>query len=347
MAKVLFVCKDKGGAQMTIPLVLEVVKNGHDYLIIAEGLAAEMFEREELSLYFKGTVNFGEEPFTLDAVAVLNKQKPDAVVVSAGFPINLEYAFAKAANELAVPLVVIEDYWGVCKNLLGRKPDLMLTTDLYSKNLAQSLFRDTTVEIVGHHELSSRELRVRDPSLVSRLQLPKKGLVCLYIGGGDSTTAELNLLVKCLEKTSNTWWLLPRFHPKWINVASSDGRTYAEVWNKILESFRSRVINTHACREPTDIMYFVDVVAGGFSTLLSTAAYLGKFTVSLTTEETMRDFKKITGLPQVPLVTLGLAHSVNVPTNFSMFFRADRELVDELLKPYNPALAHSHLSRFL
>ncbi|MDP3726491.1 MAG: hypothetical protein Q8R36_04835 [bacterium] len=351
MAKVLFVSKDKGGAQMMIPLVIEIVKHGHDDMVISEGLASKLFEAEDFPLYFKGTVNFQEEPFTLDAEAVLKKQKPDVVVVSSGFPINLEYLFAKAANELGMPLVLLEDYWGGCKRFTSVRPCLVLTPDEYGAQMAEACFAMSMtrcdVKTVGHHELSAKELHPVNPSLLNDLLLPATGLRCLYVGGGNSTTAELELLLKCLKQTSEEWWLLPRFHPKWINVISPNGRTYSEVWNEILKPFQSRVIDTSVCKEPSNLVGFVDVVASGFSTLLNVAAFRGLITVSLFTEETMKSIREELELEEVPLVALGLAHSISVPTNISTLKPPDRGRVSQTLKPYDPSLAYDYLSNLL
>ncbi len=107
MKKVLFVSKDMGGVNIAAPLADEFVRGGYSVIIIAEGLASAIFEKRGFSLYFKGSINFLEEPFTLDAMAVIKKINPDIIICTDGSPIHLEEKFGLAANCLKVPLVFL------------------------------------------------------------------------------------------------------------------------------------------------------------------------------------------------------------------------------------------------
>ena len=71
--KIIFVAKDMGGANVTLPLATVCREKGDDVIVITEGLASGMFEKGGFAPYFKGTINFGEEPFTLDAMAVRHR----------------------------------------------------------------------------------------------------------------------------------------------------------------------------------------------------------------------------------------------------------------------------------
>ena len=78
----LFVSKDMGGANVAIPLARLTSEASYRRVVIAEGLAADRYEDAGLRLYFKGTTNFSDEPFSLDARGIVERLKPTVVVTT-------------------------------------------------------------------------------------------------------------------------------------------------------------------------------------------------------------------------------------------------------------------------
>lgn len=343
MSKVLFVSKDKGGAQVLIPLAKFVRKNGHEVVVVAEGLAAKQFEEAGFTLYFKGMVDFKEIPFMLDVIKVVENTKPDVIIVSAGFPINLEGAFAVASAKKGIPLVIMEDFWGGSGKLKGIIPQLILTLDAYGEKLVHEMFPDVPTEVIGHHELPfpiTRLLYSTDEVLSS------KKYTCVYIGAGYPTEAELKLLVDCLKMTDKEWCLIPCFHPKCINWKTEDGKRLEDIWNEVLKPISGRV---HFISDPVEsIIPLADIVVSGFSTLLNLSAYLGRTTASLQTTETLASIKEQAGLDKIPIIELGCAHVITEPISLdTLSSLVDMKESGRRLRPYLSETAFQAISQFL
>src|SRR3989338_5723098 len=101
-----------GASEMSMPLAELAHDNGHEVILILEGLAAENYDRLNgtrftsnkamLPVLFRGTMNFQDFPFTL-AETLLKKAKPDVVVTTMSSPINLEDRIGATANKLDIP----------------------------------------------------------------------------------------------------------------------------------------------------------------------------------------------------------------------------------------------------
>ncbi len=344
MKKVLFVSKDIGGANIAAPLAEEFALGGHLATIISEGLASAIFEKREFILYFKGSVNFLEEPFTLDAVAVIKKINPDVVICTDGNPIHLEEEFGLAANRLKVPLVFLEGFWGSFTRSKAR-PDAMLVLDQYSKVLARRAYPEAKVAAVGNPGVIKKdELLLIDGHLLDHLK-KNSTKVFVYTGGDPVATVEqLDLLVKCLEKTFGEWWLVARFHPKWVKVTESKSKhTYGEIWNEILSPVAGRII---ACDDFSmlEVVVNCDLLMSDYSTFLTTAVIAGKPAITLFTPSVKSSLQGESVVDEVPLVTLGYAYEVKDPCDLSKFKPSKKSL--EGLKPYKPKAAYGAIMNF-
>lgn len=344
MKKVLFVSKDIGGANIAAPLAEEFVRGGHSAAIISEGLASAIFEKRGLNLYFKGTVNFLEESFTLNATSVIKKINPDVVVCTDGSPIHLEEQFGLASNQLKVPLVFLEGFWGSFIRSKAR-PDAMLVLDQYSKELALKAYPKAKVTAVGNPGVVKKdELSSTDSHLLDYLK-KDSAKVFLYTGGDPVATVEqLDLLVKCLEKTSGKWWLIARFHPKWVKVTEAKTkRTFGEIWNKILSPVSERIV---ACDNLSmmEVVVNCDLLLSDYSTFLTTAVIAGKPAITLFTPSVKSSLQGESIVVQVPLVTMGYAYEVKEPCDLSNFKSSKRSL--EELKPYDPIKAYNSIISF-
>lgn len=344
MKKVLFVSKDIGGANIAAPLAEEFVRGGHSTTIISEGLASAIFEKRGFNLYFKGTINFLEEPFTLDAVAVIKKINPDIVVCTDGSPIHLEEEFGLVANQLSVPLVFLEGFWGSFIRNKAR-PDAMLVLDMYSKELALKAYPEAKVTVVGNPGVVKKnELSSLDNHLLDYLK-KDSAKVFLYTGGDPVATVEqLDLLVKCLKKTSGKWWLILRFHPKWVKVTERKSkRTFGEIWNEILSPVVGRIIG-HESLSMMEVVVNSDLLLSDYSTFLTTAVIAGKTAITLFTPSVKKSLQGESVVDQVPLVTLGYAYEVKKSCDLSMFQPSGKSL--DGLRPYDSNVAYTAIMNF-
>ena len=340
--KLLVVAKDLGGGAVVAPLCRLALDRGDEVVAVVEGLAPVEFTKLGVPIYFQGTPNFSEFPFSLDAGKLINHVKPDAVVISLGSPINLENQFGLAANKAHRPLVFLEDCHGAHVRT-GAKPELILTVDAHAADLATKAHQTAQVAVVGHPGVPSagEVLGIRDNFLSDIKHSGKR--VYAYVGGDPGATEEqLKLLVNCLAMTRGDWCLVYRFHPKWVGVVNPDsGRTYGKEWEEILSTLGDKTL-----RDLTGsgrcLVASADVALADFSTLLTTAVCCGKTAVFLETPAVIQSMKIATGLVHFPLVEMGLAHRVSDPVDLGLLKLPS---VDNLamLRPYDPAVAYEQI----
>lgn len=345
--KVLIVSKDGGGGEVAAPLAKIALESGDEAVVITEGLAAGCFVERKVPIYFQGTQNFHEEPFTLDAYSVLKKVRPDVVVTTEGSPIYLEERFGDFANHTGIPLVFLED----CTGGFVRSracPNLVLTLDEYAGGLVKGTYPKVQVEVVGNPGVPSAEevTALRDKYLAD---FREEGPVFVYVGGEPDTTGEqLALLLKCLELTKGEWRLIPRFHPKWTGVVGDlrTGRTYGELWMRMLEPIKSRLVSADVAAKTAHAVSSAAVTIGDFSTLLTTATCCGKTAVLLETPAVLEHMENTTGLRVMPLVEQGFAHAVREPQDLSVLHPPAPDKL-ATLKPYDAAKAYECLKKFV
>lgn len=362
MARILFVAKDNGCASVTEQVAVLARNDGHEVMVALEGLAMARYEAlgfiHKCSPNFYGCVDFraptakemegGADLF--DAARFLDVAWPDLIVTGLGSPINIQAQIAEEATRRRIPLVICEDFWAKSVGHLDRKkvrPVLILTVDKYSVSLVKEAFPDTHALVVGNPGV--KEVPVPENVQIQMDALRAEfGTVYVYAGAGpDSTTAELELLICCLEKTGGNWCLVPRFHPKYEKL-QLPGMTkpYGEIWREYLAPFSARVRYVEA--PSTDpVAVAGDVVLSGFSTLLSTALWNNVPAVCLNTPETMAALKAHgEHYTEIPQIALGLVPEVIGPTDLSRFRMPGKEVLKALI-PYDAALAYEHICRIL
>ena len=333
----LLVSKDMGGANVGIPLAQEAIKAGYKIAVIAEGLAAGKYEDAGFRLYFKGTTDFSEESFSLDAMGVVERLKPAVVVTTLSVPINLEQSFGFAANNFRIPLVFLEDFWGVHLRSQA-KPDLVLSIDQVGADLVYRKYGSLTrTKIVGNYTVNRiRELKIPEETreVVKRLR-NMFDKVFVFAAGGAHVSEQIQLLKKCLRQTSDGV-LIPRFHPKSVNLTAPSGKTFGEEWRELLKEFGDRVAYLESqATEP--LVALADVTFSDFSTLLTTALVFKHQAVSIATPMVRQTMMNEVGFTTHPLVGVGLVKEVGEPRDLSEFVKEpDLLSIHEYLCPYDP-----------
>ncbi|MFY9462469.1 MAG: hypothetical protein WAP51_04690, partial [Candidatus Sungiibacteriota bacterium] len=303
-------------------------KSDHDVVIIAEGLSVSRWRKEGFDFYFQGTTDYRDEPFTVDAAALLKRVKPDIVVTGLSSPINLEEQFTSAANILGIPVVWLNDFWGGSARNNAR-PDMIFTIDHIDEKIVKEnpRFAKVWVSISGNLALNALE-NFSAPEDVARRMNELKKPVILLAGGGASTTSVIEILVESLRMTPGDWTLVPRLHPKHAKRQGPDGRTYGEIWNGLLAEFGERVVEI-----PTDnadaIAMLADITVSPFSTLLLPSVVAKKIPVSVRTPEMVKDLEAQTGLTHYPLVEAGAVIEMAAPRNIKSL--VDNAITADLL----------------
>lgn len=347
---------------MSMPLVEIAVEAGHDVSLVLEGLAAKNYdkliaylnqvEKPNPLVLFRGTVDFRDFPFTLDAEALVKKVNPDIVVVTMSSPINLEDQTGKAANDLGKPVVALNDFWGGLTRAKTAKADLMLGIDETDLAAAHRHFKHNYKSaVVGNHAVNKARLLSPSPEIFEKMADLKRRFekVILFAGGGpEYTGAEIELLVGCLEKTPGSWVVIKRYHGKHANRTAQDGRTWREVWDSQFAPLGNRAIELPT-PEGDAVAALSDSTISGFSTMMTTAVCSYKAAIALVTQETRKSLKAQTTLGRYPLAMTGLVPEIVVPTNLTPFLidTPDQKTVDYWLKPYDPAFALAAIENLL
>ncbi len=345
------VFKDIGSADVGIPLMQTARERGHKTVVIAEGLAAGMFEREGFTLFFKGSENFKTEPFPFDMTAALEtlqrNEKNPVVITGTSFPVNLEREATRAAHELGLPLAVIEDFWTGSKRVIesGAVPDLILTPDDYAAIcLRKELGKDVRIATVGMQAADLETLfggNNAAENAIDRLKTRYGTTIFVATGGETNTDDELRLFVACLRRTKTDAVIIPGLHPKIAHLVSAahSNRTYGEEWLRILETSGFPVAQ---CDAPSEhLAGLADVSAGGFSTLLVTAASAGRRVFAINTPATRERLEAQSYVHRFPLVDLGAAHEITEPMDLAPFFKETprSDFLKRLPPPYSPNAA--------
>lgn len=360
--KILVVSKDMGASEMSMPLAELAHDSKHEVFLVLEGLAAQNYdklnthraraERTPLPILFRGTVDFRDFPFTLDAEALVRKVNPDIVVVTMSSPINLEDQIGKATNELGKPLIALNDFWGGLTRAKTAKADLMLGIDETDLAAAHRHFKHNYKSaIVGNHAVNKARLLLPSEEILEKMADLKRRFekVILFAGGGpEYTGAEIELLVGCLEKTPGSWIVIKRYHGKHAGRSSPDGKTWREVWDAQFAPIGDRIIELPT-PEGDAVAALSDSTISGFSTMMTTAVCSYKAAIALVTQETKKSLKAQTTLGRYPLAMTGLVPEIVVPTDLTPFLidTPNKETVNHWLKPYDPAFALAAIESIL
>lgn len=345
--KIMFVSRDNGGAKMSVPTAQLALDKGHEVGLVVEGLAADRFQEAGLfnagskaKLLFRGTENHRKMPFSVEpAPILLDYFRPDVVVATRSFRDSLESVFDQAANETGIPLVLMEDFWAGFRSYAAQ-PDTIVTLDEYAEKLAKESHPDARAVIAGNSTVIPPEQMSIPAEVQAEVEdfRSRFGRVFVFAGGNArQMTAELELLIECLELTRN-WCLISRPHPTIAKSEKEPGLKWSDFWNGMLKKFGERIV-TVECKNGDHLAAICDATISGFSLMLNTAAYARRAAISLETEIGKRELFNSVGLSEVPIVALGCASSLGEPCSLDPLVRPAAEENLAKLKPFNSRIA--------
>jgi hypothetical protein len=98
--------------------------------------------------------------------------------------------------------VFLEDFWGGFCACSVVEPQLVLTLDEYAETLARRAFPKAEVAVVGNTGVPQPGFaRSAEADFFFNKVLDVHTRIITFIGGGEKTGEELELLIGCLEKT--------------------------------------------------------------------------------------------------------------------------------------------------
>lgn len=337
--------KSAGPAQLVIPLIKLMQENGDDVRVIADAPAVDECKKHGIGLYFGGPTNkIAYDSFSPEAARdMMIGLDPDVLIAAPdGNPFMSERGLIEGATLASVPVVLMEDFWGV-SNRISERANLYLVLDKYAEELVKKRRlgeHSARVIVMGNH--AARAVTPSHEALRFMYGLKQRfAHVFCYLGGGtEATGPELKLLVQSLAMSDiGSWCLIPRFHPGYAKIPSPSGKIWRDVWYDELELPSDRLIFTEEL-ETEDVVVLSDVSFGGNSTDFTKAICAGKRAISLLTEETQKSIEREQAPGRkVPMVALGLAEQITKPTDLAPLLT--KPLSDSSkLKPYDPEVAY-------
>ena len=221
---------------------------------------------------------------------------------------------------------------------------MILTLDEIGFKLAKrNLSQDIPVKIVGNHAINGNNGYLIPDKLASKIEELRcnySPVICYAGAGIEDTLRELLFLKKCLKLTPGNWILLPRFHPKLENVFCDKKKenTYGDYWTEMLDDFGEKVLYFEV-EKGEWLASLADITISGFSTLLTTALFSQKNTLSITTPENRKLMKQYTSLDSHPLVKEGLIPEIEAPCDLTPFFTSNPAPAKTRIKPFNSSEA--------
>lgn len=323
--KILFATKDIGGTRPVVALAFEAKKRGHEIYVVAEGKGIPQWNAAGITPNIIGSDDPITNPWMLDVEELFADVRPDVVVCGQSSPINYEDVIGIRANMLGVPLISATDFWAGVRRTKAI-PDLLLVLDEVDARLAEDTLAERSGKISGFNIVIVGNASYPSTSHVSEgvktamADLHKRfDMIFMYAGASpEPTTAELTLLIGCLEKTYGNWCLIPRFHPKYAGATrGKSDRPYSELWEDMLLHFGDRIVSVPEAESSDQLAGFCDLTLSGFSLSSIPAVVAAKPVVSLWTPETRASLLAQSNLDEFPLSELGCAVKIesSVPLN--------------------------------
>ena len=338
-----------GAANAVIPIARVAQNAGDIVTFISEGLATERVRAAGFEPVFTGSINFEKEPFEFDAEKALTQIEPHFVVVGQSAPINLEERIALAANLRNIPVVSVTDFWGGSVRSSAKLTSIVCL-DEFDRELAIRAHPKVHHTLVGGNPgvptPEERERIIGVSKTLDYLHCRYSGII-VYVGGApERTTGDLGLVIDSLRMTPGMVGLIFRPHPKHVNRTDNAGRRYGDIWNEILyPRLGDKYLGEFSNLSADAVVASADVVISDFSTMLTTAASLGKRTVSLVTPNSMQALTKLSNSPVIPQVHLGLSFAISKPTDLREVLYPQEEALARL-KPVDSLFTFNILSRW-
>lgn len=327
--RVLASARDMGAANMLVPMVPEFQKRGCDITLLAEegGIAHNRFNE-------KGV------PYTLtapiSAEEVLDRHDPKILVTGLAGPRHFENDLDFAARTRGIPVVNLEDYWGVhARSCL--EPDLFVTIDETAVALIREKYQSAAVCVAGLISILPFEPRPEIREQFEEMRATGVKIV-LFADGGLPCEPNLKLTLASLAMTKMPWRLCTSFHPKAVNAKMPGSETtWGERWNSFLRELRNEgmVFDTDARGDETAML--ADATCSSYSSLLFLAAAVEKHAISLWTPESEQAFFVATERRKAPLLLKEGYPVLRAPYSLDAILASTPPIFD--VKPFDARVA--------
>lgn len=296
---VLALARDMGSANVVGPIVQELRRREYKVALFAEegGKGIDKFRQTGIDFL----PLFPDQPIS----TLIHTYEPRAVLTGLSSPRHLESSLDLEARKRGIPVVNVEDYWGVYTRCVV-PPDLVVTIDESSAALVRRAYPDATICIAGLAGILPVTPRPEMVEMFDQLRRDSGAKIIVFTDGDAMCEPGLRLLGESLSLTKTPVRLVPNFHPKYVNAPMPGyAGTWGERWEEVLQPLRNiGVVCDIACTGDEAAM-LADVTVSAFSTLLFRAAHTGKHAVTVWTEEAKKHLKRVGNLDETPLMMRG------------------------------------------
>lgn len=305
--RLLFATKDVGGSQVAEPIARVAKACGHMPIIIAEGLSVQEWKAKGWGPIFEGTKDFKREPFEFDHRLAIELARPDVVVVTYGSPPNIEAKLAHTAAELKVPLVGIEDSWGVSRRINPYIFDLILTEEFGARVIAElSPGIKARVVETGSIFISDMLHNPVPQEIVKIFRSVCRSRRVILVAGNDHDTQHfLHWTLASAGISSVEVLVIVRYHPRTRGTAKDK-----EMWTlqqKLYAALKGEraITMLPEIADTRFIARLADATISNYSTLFKASAVGSHIPVRISSPVCDAELLSESGLPFHPMVRVG------------------------------------------
>jgi hypothetical protein len=297
-------CADPGDADVVLPVVSLLLKNGKKVVLIAKNVAAQRAEERKIDFEVHCEARTVIEKHGLPKLFLTGMCSQDKV--ARDLIVNL--------NRAGITSVALQDFWG---SRLTEKwkpsqyhPTYICVNDEVGKEIVKKAwpdFDEEKVKIFSYPSLDKfKNFQVDNESIRKKLGLMNDWPIVLFAGQIVETGKVFFELISALNEIGRPVYLLPRQHPRWDNDAPLDDKKY---WDKAISIFQSgEIVDSSGFKEIDSLVVVSTVTISMFSTVLVNASVLRKQNISLLYPDSgMKKFLagRSECMNEFPLVDLG------------------------------------------
>jgi len=288
-----------GSANVIGPIAQELRSRGFKVVLFAEedGKGINKFRQAgiDFSPLFAGS--------SLEDMA--HTYNPQVVITGLSSPRHLESDLDKEAQKRGIPVVNVEDYWGVHARCVV-PPDLVITIDKTSAVLVHQAYPKARLCIAGLAGILPVIPRPEVMEKFDQLRRNSGAKIIVFTDGDIMCETGLYLLCECIRLTKTPVRLVPNFHPNYINAPMPGyAGTWGKRWEEVLQPLRDIGGVCDIVCTGDEAAMLADATVSSFSTLLFRAAHTGKHAVTVWTAEAAEHMGRVTNLKEAPLMMKG------------------------------------------
>ena len=336
---VLALARDMGSANVIGPIVQELRNRGFKVVLFAEE------DGKGIDKFRQAGIDFSPLLAGSSLEDMVHTYNPEVVITGLSSPRHLESDLDREARKRGIPVVNVEDYWGVHARCVA-PPDLVITIDKTSAVLVHQAYPKARLCIAGLAGILPVIPRPEGMEKFDQLRRNSGAKIVVFTDGDIMCKPGLRLLCECIRLTKMPVRLVPNFHPKYVNAPMPGyAGTWGERWEEVLQPLRDiGGVCDIACTGDEAAM-LADATVSSFSTLLFRAANMGKHAITVWTEAAAAHVGRVANLKEAPLMMKGGFPVIREPVPLDDILASTPPRLN--INPFDAAVAADAVQKFL